>query len=159
VPADPDFAANLRLASEHTQPIPAPGWLFRWADWCAFNVWADLGVASLLLLVATLPLALVLPARRRLLRFARIMALMALLSSLTALGARWGELNRAVVTAKTADARISPVTVGPPIFSLPEGTVVGIVKSHGPFRLVSAPNGQRGWLNHDVIEPIISPAS
>ena len=158
-PADPDIAANLRLASEHTQPIPAPSRLFGWADWFAFNVWADFGVISLLLLTATLPLALVLPARRRVLRCARIAALMALLSSLAALGVRWGELNRAVVTAKSAEARISPVTVGTPLFTLPEGTVVNIVKSHGPFTLVSAGDGRRGWVNRDTVGPVVDPAS
>jgi hypothetical protein len=154
-PTEPDIAANLRLASEHTQPIRASSPLFGWTDWFSFNVWADLGAASFLLFAATLPLALVLPARRPSLRFSRIVALMGLLSSLAAIGLRWGELNRAVVTAKVADARISPVTVGSPIFTLPEGTVVNIVKSHGPFALVSAGNGQRGWVNRDTVEPVI----
>jgi hypothetical protein len=157
-PADPDIAANLQLAQVRTQPIAAPDRLFRWTDWFAFNVWVDLGAASLLLFAATLPLALVLPARRPVLRFARILTLMALLSSLAALAVRWGELNTAVVTAKAADARISPVTVGLPIFTLPEGTLVSIIKSHGPFALVSARGGQRGWVNRDTIEPVIASA-
>jgi hypothetical protein len=159
-PADPDITANLRLASEHAQPFaPSTILLFHWADWFTFDLWSDLSAASLLLLVATLPLALVLPARRPTFQAVRIVALIALLGSLTALGVRWGELNRAVVTAQAADAHISPVTVGSPIFTLPEGTVVSIVKSHGAFTLVSARNGQRGWVNRDAIEPVIRPTS
>jgi hypothetical protein len=151
--------ANLRLASERALPPQAQSRLFSWTDWFAFNVWAGIGASAFLLFAATLPLALVLPARRPVLRFARIVALMSMLGSLAAIEVRWGELNRAVVTAKAADARISPVTVGSPIFTLPEGAVVSIVKSHGPFALVSARNGQRGWVNRDNIEPVITSAN
>src|SRR5262249_39637458 len=108
---------------------------------------------------ATLPLALLMPRRRFVLRLAGILAIVVLLSSLAAIDARWGELNRAVVTAKAADARISPVTVGLPMFTLPEGTVVSIEKSYGSFALVSAGNGRRGWVNRETIEPVIRPAS
>jgi hypothetical protein len=158
-PSDPDIATNLRLARErtHTQSVSFPGNMFSWASWFSFNLWAYLGAGSFLLFAATLPLALILQARARL-RFARILALMALLGSLAAIGVRWGELNRAVIMAKVADARISPVTVGQPIFTLPEGTVVGVVKSHGPFALVSTHNGQRGWVNRDTLEPVIPSA-
>jgi hypothetical protein len=158
-PTDPDIAANLGLASERVQPPHAASHLFSWTDWFAFNVWAGIGAAAFLLFAVTLPLALVLPARRPILRFARIVTLMSMLGSLAAIGVRWGELNRAVVTAKAADARISPVTVGSPIFTLPEGAVVSIVKSRGPFALVSARNGQRGWVNRDSIEPVIASAN
>jgi hypothetical protein len=157
-PADPDIARNFRMASEHIQPAPAPRLAFRWSEWLTFNAWANAGAGSLFLLAATLPLSLLLPARRRVLRFARIVALMALLGSVAAIGLRWGEISRAVVTAKAADARISPVTVGSPIFMLPEGTVVNIVRSHGPFALVSARNGQQGWVSRDTIEPVIAAA-
>jgi hypothetical protein len=109
-----------------------------------------------LLLAATLPLALLRPPWRPVLRLARILALITLLTSLTAIAARWGELNRAVVIAREAPARIAPVTVGSAMFTLPEGTVVRIVKSHGPFTLVSASNGQRGWVNRDTIEPVLN---
>jgi hypothetical protein len=157
-PSDPDIATNLRLARERTQahPISGADRLFSWANWFSLNQWAYLGAASFMLFAATLPLALILQARRPILRFARIVALIALLGSLGAIGGRWGELNRAVVMAKAADARISPVTVGQPIFTLPEGTVVSVVKSHGPFALVSTHNGQRGWVNRDTLEPVIA---
>jgi hypothetical protein len=158
-PADPDIAANLRLAHERTRTKPTATSLLRFTDWLPINGWSGIGAGALLLVAATLPLALLVPRWRPALRLARIPVAVALLSSLAAIGARWGELSRAVVTAKAADARISPVTVGPPIFILPEGTVVGIEKSHGSFALVSAGKGQRGWVNRDTIEPVIRPAS
>lgn len=158
-PADPDIAANLRLARERTQSVSAAASPLRFANWTTVNAWAGIGAGSLLLVAATLPLALLVPRQRRVLWMARIQAVVVLLSSLVAIGARWGELSRAVVTAKAADARISPVTVGAPTFTLPEGTVVSIVKSHGPFTLVNARGGQRGWVSSDTIEPVIKPAS
>jgi hypothetical protein len=157
-PRDPDIAANLRLAQEHTQAPLAAGWPLRFADWFTVNAWAVLGAGSLLVLAATLPLALLLQRQRPVLRLARIVAVATLLGSLAAIAARWGELNRAVVVAKEAPARIAPVTVGSALFTLQEGTMVSIVKSHGPFALVSARNGQRGWVNRNIIEPVIASA-
>ena len=157
-PSDPDIATNLRLARERTQPALAAAEPLRLVDWSTMSGWATLGAGSILLLAASLPLGLLLPRRKPVLRLARILAVMTLAGSLAAIGVRWGELNRAVVIAKAADARISPVTVGQPIFTLPEGTVVNIVKSHGSFALVSARYGQQGWVNRDTIEPVIASA-
>jgi hypothetical protein len=155
-PRDPDIAANLRLARERSQVALVAASPLLFPDWFTVNGWAGLAAGSLLLVTATLPLALLLPRWRPVLRVARILVVMTLLSSLTAIGARWGELNRPVVVAKSAPTRISPVTLGPALFSLPEGTMVNIVKSHGSFTLVSAQNGQRGWVNCDTIEPVIA---
>jgi len=157
-PRDPDIAANLQPAQERAQAAWATAWPLRFADWFTMNGWASLGAGSLLLLAATLPLALLLPRQRPVLRTARILAVLMLLCSFTAVGARWGELNRAVVVVKAAPARISPVTVGSALFTLPEGTMVRIVRSHGLFTLVRAHNGQQGWVNRDAIEPVIGSA-
>jgi len=155
-PGDPDIDANLRLAQERTQPVLPVAWPLRFASWFTMNTWAGLAAGSLLLFTAIFPLVLLVPRQRPVLRLARVLAVMTLLSSLAAIGARWGELKCAVVVAKAADARISPVSVGSPLFKLPEGTMVSIVKSHGPFALVIASNGQRGWVNRDTIEPVVA---
>jgi hypothetical protein len=154
-PNDPDIATNLRLAHERTQTVLAASYPLRFATLFTMNGWAGLGAGSLVLVTATLPLALLLPRRRTPLRLARVLAVVTLLGSLAAIGARWGELSRGVIVAKAAPARISPVTVGQAIFTLPEGTMVNIEKSHGPFTLVTAQNGQRGWVSRDTIEPVI----
>jgi hypothetical protein len=154
-PNDPDIDANLRLARERSQTVLAAPWPLRFASLFTMNGWAGLGAGSLLLVTATLPLALLLPRRRTVLRLARVLAVVTLLASLAAIGARWGELSRAVIVAKAAPARISPVTVGQAIFTLPEGTMVNIEKSNGPFTLVIAQNGQKGWVSRDDIKPVI----
>jgi hypothetical protein len=89
------------------------------------------------------------------LKFARITALVALFASLAAIGVRWGELNRAIVIAKEAEARISPVTVGQPIFTLPEGTTVNIVRPHARFTLIRTSDGRQGWVARDLIESVV----
>jgi hypothetical protein len=88
-----------------------------------------------------------------------VLAAVTLLGSITAVAGRWGELHRAVVIAKGTPARIAPVTVGSALFTLPEGAVVSIVKSHGAFTLVAAGNGQRGWVTREAIEPVITAAN
>jgi hypothetical protein len=155
-PRDPDIAANLRLALQRTQAALPADRLLLFADWFTVNGWAGLAAASLFLFVATLPLALLRRHQRFVLPLARLLAAVMLAGSLTAIGARWGALNRAVVVAKSAPARIAPVSIGAAMFSLTEGALVNIVKSHGPFTLVSTRDGQRGWVNRDTIEPVIS---
>jgi hypothetical protein len=157
-PRDPDIAANLRLARERTQAATAADRSLPVADWLTVNGWASLGAGALLLFAATLPLGLRLRRQRAALRLAGILALTMVFCSLAAIAVRWRELNHAVITAKSADARISPVTVGAPMVTLPEGAVVSILKSHGHFALVSARNGQQGWVNRDTLEPVISAA-
>jgi hypothetical protein len=154
-PRDPDIAANLRLSQQGLPAPSAAAWPLRFADWFTLNAWADLGAGSLLLLASTLPLALFLPRQQSVLRLTQVLSLATLLCSLTAITARWHELNRAVVVAKTAPAKISPITIGSAMFALPEGTIVNVVRSHGPFTLVSGPNGQRGWVSRDTIEQVI----
>src|SRR5262249_9133426 len=154
-PGDPDIAANLRHALELAQvPLPITAWLPHYSEWCTLNCWAGMGATSLLLLTATLPLAVLLPGKRRVLRFARVLAMLMLLSCLTAIGLRWGELNQAVVIAKETPARISPVPMGQSVFTLREGAVISILKSHGSFTLVRAADGHQGWVNRDAIESI-----
>ena len=69
-----------------------------------------------------------------------------------------GQPARAVVMAKGAPGRISPDTVGSAMFTLPEGTMVNIVRSHRLCTLVCAPNGQRRWVSRDAVQPVIGPA-
>ena len=158
-PNDPDIAANLRLALERANlPVVAPAWPLHYAQWFTLNGWAGLAVASLLLFTATLPLVLLLPGARPVLRFARIAAVVAVVASVAAVSARWSELDRAVVTAKEAVVRVSPFTVGQALFKLPEGSLVNIVRPHGGFALVRSSDGHQGWISRDVLSPVVSNA-
>jgi hypothetical protein len=155
-PRDPDIAANLRRAQEQAHlPIVAPAWPVHCADLLSLNGWAGLGTVSLLLFTATLQLALLVPRARPACSLARVAALLALLGSAAAIGARWGDLDRAVVTAKEAAVRVSPVTMGQALLRLPEGSMVRIVKPHGGFALVRNLEGQQGWVSRDALSPVI----
>ena len=70
--------------------------------------------------------------------------------------ARSPELDRAVVTAKEAVVRVSPVTEGQALFKLPEGSMVNIVRPHGGFALVRSIEGHQGWISRDVLSPVVS---
>ena len=155
-PRDPDVVANLRLALERAKlPTAAPAWPLRYADWFSLNGWGAWGAVSLFLLAATLPLALLSPGARPALRLARIVAAVAVLGSVAAIGSRWAEFHRAVVTAKEATARLSPVTMGQVVFTLPEGATVSTVKSHGRFAFIRTPDGHQGWVSRDAVEPVV----
>jgi len=155
-PSYPDVAANLRLALERAKlPIAATSWASRYADGFSLNVWAGLGAASLFLLAATFLAVLLLPEARPTLRLARIALVLALLGTVAAIGSRWAELDRAVVTAKEATARVSPVTMGQALFTLPEGAMVGFVKPHGRFALIRTQDGHQGWVSRDAVEPVV----
>lgn len=155
-PGDPDVAANLRLALERAKlPMAAPSWPLRYADWFSLDGWGALGAVSLLLLAATMPLALLLPGARPALRLVRISATVAVLGSLVAIGARWAESDHVIVTAKEATARLSPVTMGQAVFTLPEGATASILKPHGRFALLRTPDGRQGWVSRDTVEPVV----
>ena len=155
-PRDTDVVANLRLALERAKlPMAAPSWPLRYADWFSLDRWGALSAVLLFLLAATMPLALLSPGARTALRLARIAAAVAVLGSVVAIGSRWAEFHSAVVTAKEATARLSPVTMGQVVFTLPEGATASIVKSHGRFALIRTPNGRQGWVNRDAVEPLV----
>ncbi len=157
-PRDPDIAANHRLALQRANlPMVALGWPLRCAGWLSLDGWAGLGAGSLLLLAASLPLALLAVRARPVLRLARFAAVLVFLISVVAIGSRWGELDRAVVTAKEATARISPVTIAQTAFTLPEGSLVSVVRSHGSFTLIRNLEGHQGWVSRDAITSLMPP--
>lgn len=155
-PRDPDVFANLRFALERAKlPMTAPSWPLRYADWFSLDGWGASGAVSLFLLAATMPLALLLPRARPAFRLVRISAAVAVLGSLVAIGARWAESDRVVVTAKEATARLSPVTMGKEVFTLPEGATAGILKPHDRFALIRTPDGRQGWVSRASVEPVV----
>ena len=81
-----------------------------------------------------------------------------LLATMLAVGFRWAELQRAIVTVKDAPAYIAPVTVGQPLFTLADGQGVELGKTHGEFVLLETGDGHRGWVNRANVSPLIPAA-
>jgi hypothetical protein len=55
-------------------------------------------------------------------------------------------LHAAVIVTAGAPAQVSPVPMGDPLFTLPEGETVSIVARHEDFVLIQTTTGRRGWV-------------
>jgi hypothetical protein len=155
-PGDPDIQANLRFvrASAHL-PAETPDTLDRVAK-IASPLWMSwLGLLGLVMLGASVIIAQ-LSSRHRLARGAAAL-LGATMVGLTlcsglALGSR---LHEGVVIAAATPVRVSPVPMGDPLFSLPEGEKVKITAEHEGFALIETRAGRAGWISNSNLAPIV----
>jgi len=155
-PGDPDIQANLRSvrAAAHL-PAETPSFLDRIAG-IASPFWMSwLGVLGLAIVAASAILAQ-LSQRHRIARGAATllgatMVGLALCSAL-ALGSR---LHEGVVIAAATPVRVSPVPMGDPLFSLPEGEKVKITAEHEGFALIETRAGRAGWISHSNLAPLV----
>lgn len=155
-PDDPDIQANLRSvrASAHL-PAETPDPLDRVAR-IASPFWISwLGVLGLTMVGASVILAQ-LSSRHRLVRGA-VMLLGATMVALTLCSAwaLWPQLHEGVVIAAATPVRVSPVPMGDPLFSLPEGEKVKITAEHDGFALVQTRAGRAGWISHSNLAPLV----
>jgi tetratricopeptide (TPR) repeat protein len=155
-PGDPDIQANLRYvrASAHL-PTEAPDSLDRVAR-IASPFWISwIGVLGLTLSGASL-IAAQLSSRHRLLRGAATLlgVSMVVLTCCNAL-ALWPRLHQGIVIAAGAPVRVSPVPMGDPLFTLPEGEKVRITAEHDGFALVETRAGRIGWITHSNLAPLV----
>lgn len=155
-PGDPDIEANLRFvrASAHL-PAETPDTLDRVAK-IASPFWMSwFGVLGLVIVGACVIIAQ-LSSRHRLARGA--VALLGatmiglMLCSGLALGSR---LHQGVVIAAATPVRVSPVPMGDPLFSLPEGEKVKITAEHDGFDLIETRAGRAGWISNSSLAPIV----
>jgi hypothetical protein len=63
-------------------------------------------------------------------------------------------MHEAVIT-QAAPVRVSPVTIGEPLFVLPEAAVVRMSAEHDGFVLVRASSGRSGWVPSANLAPIV----
>jgi hypothetical protein len=155
-PGDPDVQANLRLvrASAHL-PAETPDALDRVAS-IASPFWISwIGVLGLTLVGASL-IASQLSPRRRLVRAAATLLGAAMIGlTLCSALALWPLLHQGVVVAAATPVRVSPVPMGDPLFSLPEGEKVKITAEHDGFALIETRTGRAGWISDSNLAPIL----
>jgi len=156
VPNDPDIQANLRAvrASAHL-PAEAPDAFDRvativspfWISW--------LGVLGMALLGASMIVGR-LSSRHRLARAAVTLlgASMVALTLCNAL-ALWPRFHQGVIIAAATPVRVSPVPMGDPLFTLPEGEKVKVSAEHEGFALIETRAGRAGWIAHSNFAPIV----
>jgi hypothetical protein len=155
-PGDPDVAANLRFirASAHL-PTETPDNFDRIAS-IASPFWLSwVGVLGLTLVGASL-IAAQLGSRHRLWRGAAALLGVAMVG-LTLGNALmlWPRLHQGIVIAAATPVRVSPVPMGDPLFSLPEGEKVKITAEHDGFALIQTRVGRAGWISDSNIAPIV----
>jgi hypothetical protein len=155
-PGDPDIQANLRFvrASAHL-PAEMPDTLDRVAK-IASPFWMSwLGVLGLVIVGASVIFGQLSP-RHRLARAAAsvfgVTMIGLMFCSAVALGSR---LHQGVVIAAATPVRVSPVPMGDPLFSLPEGEKVKITAEHEGFDLIETRAGRAGWIANSNLAPIV----
>lgn len=155
-PSDPDIQANLRYvrAAAHL-PVETPDTLDRVARF-ASPFWISwIGVLGLTILGVSV-IAAQLSSRHRLLRGAATLlgASMVVLTCGNAL-ALWPRLHQGIVIAAATPVRVSPVPMGDPLFTLPEGEKVKITAEHDGFALIETRTGRIGWITHSNLAPLV----
>jgi len=155
-PGAPDIQANLRFVRAAANlPAEMPDTLDRVAK-IASPFWMSwLGVLGLVIVGASVILAQ-LSSRHRLARAAAAVSGVTMIGltfcSALALGSR---LHQGVVIAAATPVRVSPVPMGDPLFSLPEGEKVKITAEHEGFDLIETRAGRAGWIANSNLAPIV----
>jgi hypothetical protein len=155
-PNDPDVQANLRYvrASAHLPP-ETPDAFDRVAT-IASPLWISwIGVLGLAIAGASV-IAGRLSSRHRLLRGgATLLGVSMLGLTLCNAMALWPRFHQGVLIAASAPVRVSPVPMGDPLFTLPEGEKVKVTAEHEGFALIETRAGRAGWIAHSNFAPIV----
>jgi uncharacterized protein YgiM (DUF1202 family) len=69
--------------------------------------------------------------------------------------ALWPRFHQGVVIAASTPVRVSPVPMGDPLFTLPEGEKVKVTAEHEGFALIETRAGRAGWIAHSNFAPIV----
>ena len=69
--------------------------------------------------------------------------------------ALWPRLHQGIVIAAATPVRVSPVPMGDPLFTLPEGEKVKITAEHEGFALIETRTGRIGWITHSNLAPLV----
>jgi hypothetical protein len=157
-PGDSDIEANLRYVrtSAHL-PTETRSVLDRIAGIANPFLLSWLGVLGLTMIGASLIAAQLAPQHRFARRAATLLGLSMLSLTIFSGFALWPRLHEGVVIAAATPARVSPVPMGDPLFTLPEGETVKIAAEHEGFTLVETSAGRIGWVSHANVAPVVPP--
>jgi hypothetical protein len=155
-PRSPIVATGMaRVQAAANLPAADPGRVTRALQRLSANEWGWVALTSLALSAAGLVLVAWTVGRRR--RFVMLVLAGAAAATFGLLAA-WRvtpPASRAVVIATEATARIAPFAASEVAFSVPEGTVVTIERTHGDYALIAGRDG-RAWVPRASVETILS---
>ena len=127
-PGDGDIAFNLHVARAKAGLADRPTlWFDRAARFFSLNTLSWLGGAAVLLIAVGMVARQFKQPNPFGWRVAMTASVCVLLATMLAVGFRWSELQRAIVTVKNTPVYIAPVAVGQPLFTLAEGQGGGAV--------------------------------
>jgi hypothetical protein len=154
-PNDPDIDANLRHVRETSGLPPESRSAFeRMAKFANPQILAWMGVLGVGIAGGSALARRWYPRHRRKLLATTLLGICLLgLSSANGV-ALWPIMHEAVIT-QAAPVRVSPVTIGEPLFVLPEAAVVRMSAEHDGFVLVRASSGRSGWVPSANLAPIV----
>lgn len=159
-PNDPDIAANLDFARRKAGlPAVTHSKMESVFGTLSLNAWSAIAAAAVLMLAAIPLLKRLLPAHRLALNTGAVAGGLAFLVALAGVSTHWSRLDRAIITAAETPARVSPVTVIQPLFTLHAGETVTLKRIHGAFALVINGHGHEGWVSREALAQIIPAAS
>ncbi len=155
-PGDPDVEANLQYVrtSAHL-PTATRSVLDRIAGIASPFLLSWLGVLGLTMMGASLIAAQVAPPYRFMRGVATLLGLSMLGLTVCSGLALWPRLHEGVVIAAATPVRVSPVPMGDPLFTLPEGETVKIAAEHEGFTLVETRAGRIGWVSQANLAPVV----
>lgn len=146
-PNDADIAANLHFVrAKAGLPDASENWFTRSSTCARPDTLAWLGSFGLVLAGMSLLLVRLHPQRRlafRSLTFAGVLLVATAIGSALTM---WPRVNEAVVVAREAPARTSPVSAAEAAFKLHEGETVTVRSEHQDFSLVQTSAGRSGWV-------------
>jgi hypothetical protein len=155
-PGDPDVQANLRFVRESAHlPAEIPDCFDRIAGIASPFWFSWIGVLGLATVGASLIAAQLSSRRRLMLGAATLLGLSMVGLTLSNAFVLWPRLHQGVVIAAATPVRVSPVPMGDPLFSLPEGEKVRITAEHDGFALVETRTGRTGWISDSNLAPIV----
>lgn len=147
-PNDPDIEANLRYVREGAHlPVESRSTWQRAVTVGSPTLWSFLGVLGVLLLGCALLVGERYPAHRWKRRVAALVGFILLGATTGNALVLWPTLHAAVIVTAATPVQVSPVPMGDPLFTLPEGETVTITAEHEDFVLVQTGSGRKGWVS------------
>jgi hypothetical protein len=155
-PNDPDIRANLRFVRASVGlPAETETWFSRNARIAGPNTLSWLGLLGVLITGTSLLADRFYSNRRLALRAAAIVGISLMGLTICNVVAVWPTLHEAVIVAHAAPARVSPISIGETLFSLPEAQSVTMRAEHDGFVLVQTGDGRTGWVLRADLAPVI----
>jgi hypothetical protein len=155
-PNDPDIDANLKWvrATSHLPSAPK-GTLARLLTVPSADLVSWLALTGGVVAGAALLAARVWPRYRWVGRGVAVLGIAPMVLAVGHAVALWPTLHAAVVVTNAAPARVTPVPMGDPLFTLPEGETVTLTAQHEQFLLIQTRTGKTGWVSGTEVVPVV----